>query len=340
MAKKLEKNSILSTAIRPVLALALVVGLGFAGMTASGIDGPLCQQFRKPDTRDVLAAICTPDPGSAWRFHVPSTKEIIDYVQHGLLGGIANRLAETGVVIDDDDLWRNRALIDSNGLHVEKETLTEAGIKFEFVTISAAGKDGPTFVVLHDNEDEAFDTAINAVVHFGGKLVAIENNRHRKIQGIDPNRIFDKSEFEKYTEVFEKIYSSQQRVIALHNNTNACNNHRKNICVNNPPENVTAFPVPGADVDDLIWVSATTRYHDDEEQRSLIDQLNARDVNVLYEHVGDYKDHSMSEWAAKTGRAYFNIEAQHFHLNQQAAILDALLSTLGIEPRPRTAKTS
>lgn len=340
MGRKPGIRSRVSLIFRPLFGLVLVAGLGFIGLMTFGSDGPFCQRFGAADAEGTLTMFCDVDARPAWKGPRPSPKEVADYIQFSLLGDIANRLAEMGVAIDDDDLWRNREFIASHGLIVETEALDEGDITFEFVTIRAVGRSGPTFVILHDNEDEAFDTAVQAIVQFGGQVVAIENNRHRRIDGIDPNQIFETPEFTMFTEYFEKLFSDQRRVIALHNNTNACNNHKKSICVNNPRENVTAFPAPGSDVDDLIWISAATNVLENEGQRPLIDQLNGRGVNVLYEHVGDYKDHSMSEWAAKSGRAYFNIEAQHYHLHQQAAMLEALLSALEIERLPGSAQTS
>ena len=116
-------------------------------------------------------------------------------------------------IIDKDLLSRdNLALVNRQQIGFQYQTVFSQGKQYrlgEFVKANDMGKDGqannvnslavsPKYVVLHDSEDAAFDSGLQAVAKNGGKLLVLENNEKRNLYDFatqqltdsDPNRMF------------------------------------------------------------------------------------------------------------------------------------------------------
>ena len=90
------------------------------------------------------------------------------------------------------DFRRNRPLVAAHAPCVRNVQIAEAnGFVWDlWVVSSGRSRQGPLIVALHDNEEVAFDGALEAVATHGGVLVAVNGANTRWYQGVDPNRAF------------------------------------------------------------------------------------------------------------------------------------------------------
>lgn len=136
--------------------------------------------------------------------------------------------------LQDDDLIRNAAEPDFlDGVTVSETRFSEAGFTWHLLRfVKAAKPAGPLWVVPHDDENAAFDSAIAALKAHGGVAVVVNSgsgsSRSQSGQGTcggrtpiitrcDPNRNFSPA-----TPLFTNAHFDQrfagQPVIALHTN--------------------------------------------------------------------------------------------------------------------------
>ena len=82
---------------------------------------------------------------------------------------------------------------------------------------------------MHDDEDVAFDNAVQALKTYGGTLIAVETGGKRNQDGIDPNRNFSADGIgctklgnaaspALHRRSSSKLFDPAQPIIALHNN--------------------------------------------------------------------------------------------------------------------------
>jgi hypothetical protein len=202
-----------------------------------------------------------------------------------------------------------------------------------------------TFINLHDNEQ----TSLNAAMHYlescgGGKLVNLPNQQERfiniswsnKAYRFDPNRIYSR-EGRKYTltrlserfddsvqtevayfasQILRRHIVGSKLIVAIHNNTDSAlsilsyqqdqveNRHFGQVFIN-----------PEMDPDDFML---TTNY-------SIFKRIKERNINVVWENSKLIEDDgSLSVYAGLHKIPYINIEAEHEHLEEQVAMLNAL----------------
>ena len=136
--------------------------------------------------------------------------------------------------LQDDDLVRHAAKPDFlSGVTVSEARFSEAGFNWHLLRfVNAAKPFGPLWVVPHDDENAAFDSAIAALKTHGGGAVVVNSgsgsSRMQSGQGTcggraailfrcDPNRNFSSA-----TPIFTNAHLDQrsagQPVIALHTN--------------------------------------------------------------------------------------------------------------------------
>lgn len=170
------------------------------------------------------------------------------------------------------------------------------------------------YLVIHDDENAAYDSAIRAIAH-GGRVVVLENNekrglydaRHNKYLNIDPNRIF-KGNHPYLPLAMHLLHALELQdgniLIALHNNspysrfgmesiTNATNVHT--LCQHDPePKN-------------LYWLATA---HDINTAKNQYQYLCQHPINAVFEQAPSIAegDGSLSIYTANKSIGYVNIE--------------------------------
>lgn len=224
--------------------------------------------------------------------------------------------------------------------HYILEFQDESGANWKLqVYESAAKPEGPSFFVPHDNENEAFLGAAWALSVYGGHVLALECGEKRECaQGIDPNRHFLPQNRTYISTIMNFFESKPYPVITLHNNHDS---HRD---LGGEGAIYADMPIPYADgkgvyhqgdPDDLI-IYADVRSSSESPAFSLYDREFAdAGVNSIFEHVhagNSLGGHMSTHVIRSTPMEYFNVEAQHGHLQEQRKILEKLLKILNIRP--------
>ena len=76
------------------------------------------------------------------------------------------------LTVDDDDFARHRDPSEWKGLKVSRVEFVEWGVSWRLWMIEAvARRDGPLWVVPHDNENAAFEASLVAARAYGGTIV-------------------------------------------------------------------------------------------------------------------------------------------------------------------------
>lgn len=271
------------------------------------------------------------------------------------LGGAAAApaLAQSGegclspAAVRDGDVRRNAALLGGgSNLCLSELQFQENGMTWTLSVIdNTRHRKGPTIYLLHDNEQESFDTALYAIRKYGGKLVAIETGDSRHFQGQDPNRNFGATKSSTATcrdmrrkpaPLFTQFLldlreTSPNFILTLHNNANG---HTGNggsgaISAKRSSTVLKGLMAPGGngDEDDVLLLAGSAPFEQDKKAQRTTAHFHKAGMNVVYEHVTpERNDCSFSNYVVLNQIApYYNIETQHGHLNEQKAILDVLM---------------
>lgn len=239
---------------------------------------------------------------------------------------------------EDADVARNRAALASPDLCLRLEVFTEGKLHWVLQVIQNKKKPrGPLWVVPHDDEDVAFDSAVHAVRRYGGTVVAVERNhdRYNRIgkRKQDPNRNFQIGNSEKcqlqlarspvFTRRVLQWLPKGQPIIALHTNKEGFDpipvldeeKSKGNVSIGfprKPDSNITEFPAARpirakSPNDTLIYVASRLPVGQDAGLSRFVASLNASGIHVLYEHV-EKNDCSLSNYAVSRNIPYLNIE--------------------------------
>ena len=86
----------------------------------------------------------------------------------------------------------SRGVLSNNNTHYTVITFKdELGASWILQVFENKLKEGPSFFVPHDSENDSFQVGIRAIMEFGGHLLALECKEDRRCKkGIDPNRYF------------------------------------------------------------------------------------------------------------------------------------------------------
>jgi hypothetical protein len=256
----------------------------------------------------------------------------------------------------DGDTDRNLKWLQSPELCVSYDVFQEGGLTWVLHIIQNEKKrKGPLWAVPHDNENGAFDTAVQAVLEFGGAVVAVKTSGQRFNGQQDPNRNFDAGTNMKceqqvaaspeYTRRFLRWKAPQQPIIALHTNEQGHNTDgrggRGSISIDRVEKNNFPFraanPIGSSPSDTLIFVASIEPPPAHPKLEQFVNDLRANGVHVIYETVsGTRNDCSLSNYAAltasKTGSAYigdyFNIEVVHNDAQTQLDIVKRIMALL------------
>lgn len=259
----------------------------------------------------------------------------------------------------DGDVQRNAALFGAgSGLCLSELQFEENGLTWTLTVIdNTRHSKGPTIYLLHDNENEAFDTALYSIRKYGGKLVAVEAGDSREFKGQDPNRNFGATQAttascrdmqRKPAPLFTQFLldlrgSSPNFILTLHNNADghSGNGGSGGISAGRTSAVMAGLMAPnGGDEDDAILLAGTQPYDKDKQAQKATAQFHKAGVNVIYEHVlPERNDCSFSNYVVLNRIApYYNIEAQHGHTAQQKAMLDVLMKYHRMKVRDGSVK--
>ncbi|MBX3521142.1 MAG: hypothetical protein KF835_14115 [Xanthobacteraceae bacterium] len=239
---------------------------------------------------------------------------------------------------EDGDVTRNRATLASPDLCLRLEVFTEGKLHWVLQVIRNKKKPrGPLWIVPHDDEDVAFDSAVYAVRRYGGTVVVVERNhdRYNRIgkRKQDPNRNFQVGNSEKcqlqlarspvFTRRVLQWLQKGQPIIALHTNKEGFDpipvldeeKSKGNVSIGfprKPDSNITEFPAARpirakSPNDTLIYVASRLPVGEDAGISRFVASLNASGIHVLYEHV-EKNDCSLSNYAVSRNIPYLNIE--------------------------------
>lgn len=249
----------------------------------------------------------------------------------------------------DGDIRRNLQTLAAPGLCARLEVFTEGKLRWVLQVIQNRGRpNGPLWVVPHDNENAAFDSAVHGLLRYGGTLIAVETNGRRLNGRQDPNRNFDAGIGSKcphqvarspvYTERVLRWWRTDQPIIALHTNEQGFEGDRQkgrgHISMAKAPKSAMPFravqPIESRSPDDtLVFVASTRAPKDDPNLGQFVKALNERGVHVLYEVVTAKNDCSMSNYAALSGiRNYVNVEVVHGDAAAQKRMIDIIVPLL------------
>jgi len=250
------------------------------------------------------------------------------------------------------DVRRNLTRIRKAPLCYRLQRVHEGPFHWTFHILEHRGHpDGPFWVLPHDDENSAFDVAVQAVIDYGGGLLAVDSDGRRRYQGQDPNRNFSGSHSEAercrgqripapgYTAaVLDHYRGRQSPILALHNNRDGWHGSGGggNISLFLPSQTLRSFPGSGAgalrDEDNLVFLAGRRPPHQDQRALGKIQSLNAAGLNVVYKTVDARTfDCSLSDYVAWHRRGdYYNIEAEHGAHRAQTEMVVRLLTSIGI----------
>lgn len=269
---------------------------------------------------------------------------------------------------EDGDVARNRAVLASPDLCLRLEVFTEGRLHWVVQVIRNKNKPrGPLWVVPHDDEDVAFDSAVYAVQRYGGTVVAVERNhdRYNRIgkRKQDPNRNFQIGNSEKcqlqlarspvFTRRVLQWLQKGQPIIALHTNKEGFDpipvldeeKSKGNVSIGfprKPDSNITEFPAARpirarSPNDTLIYVASKLPVGQDAGLSRFVASLNADGIHVLYEHV-EKNDCSLSNYAVSRNIPYLNIEVvDGDDTGAQTRMIDAVMRLILAGRGPNSA---
>ncbi len=268
---------------------------------------------------------------------------------------------------EDGDVTRNQAALASPDLCLRLEVFTEGNLQWVLQIIQNKKRPrGPLWVVPHDDEDVAFDSAVNVVLRYGGAVVAVERNHDRYNRPLagkkkqDPNRNFDVGEGTKcrlqlarspaYTRRVLRWLSKGQPIIALHTNKEGYDvvpepdedKSKGNVAIGierKLDSNITEFPSPRpiramSPNDTLIYVASQRLPDADPKLMRFVGALNSSGIHVLYEYV-EKNDCSLSNYAVLKSIPYVNIEVvDDDNTGAQVRMIDIVMRLLrqGLAP--------
>lgn len=243
----------------------------------------------------------------------------------------------------DGDFKRNAAALNTPGICVTQQKFNERRRPWTMQTVSS-GRVGPLWAVMHDDEDVAFDVAVQALNTYGGTLVTFETGGRRNQDGIDPNRNFSddeigckklgKSAAPRFSASFKKLIDPAQPIIALHNNNDGPvpTGGLGHVSMNTVPKDMRQSPSdepdgPLAGDRALVLLAALEPVATATETR--MDELSRKGINVVLEPVAkDRGDCSLSNYAVFSGHGtYLNVTVDADEGEKLRKILDALLAS-------------
>jgi hypothetical protein len=254
-------------------------------------------------------------------------------------------LSISEVADEDGDFRRHAEALATPGFCIEEEKFRERRRPWMIQTV-ASGRPGPLWVVMHDDEDVAFDNAVYALTTYGGILVAMETGGERNQDGVDPNRNFSddnvgcaklgNSAAPEFSGIFKELFGLAQPIIALHNNHEAPipTGGVGHVTISSPPRGMQVLESsdpdsPLADDHTLVLIASGDPRPGAVTARA--NSLAAKGINVILEPVREGRgDCSLSNYAVLSGYpSYFNVTVDHDGGDKQRRIVDLLMGSFG-----------
>lgn len=258
----------------------------------------------------------------------------------------ATRTAVDPATIADDDFARNRDPALWDGLTVERVRFHDGRANWAFWRIVNQGKrDGPLWVVPHDNENAAFDASLRAVRRYGGIAVIIDTgasdsgyrarfNAVAAAPAIDPNRNFIAPQSPYVSTVLADLTSGHRLIVALHTNAPGFNPALSRCGPGTGGSGSISIRLCNAHFQPAASHSRAWPFDDDDSlaivpllrggtrnETTCGTALIAADYNILFETVG-VSDGSLSNYAVLHGLRYINLETRD-RGSQEAGLADA-----------------
>jgi hypothetical protein len=242
----------------------------------------------------------------------------------------------------DEDFGRNAAALGETGFCITQVRFKERKRPWTVQTVTS-GKPGPLWAVLHDDENDSFDTAVHALQTYGGVLVTVETGGKRNQDGIDPNRNFSddeisceklgKSASPKFTGIFKELIDPSQPIVALHNNFDGAvpTKGLGHVSMTTVPKDMRKVaskdpdgPLAGEHA--LLLLAASEPV--DESMKTRMQALAGRGLNVVLEPVREGNgDCSLSNYAVLSGHDdYFNVTVHHDEGEKQRKMIEAVMT--------------
>jgi hypothetical protein len=319
-------------------AVAPSTGVPEAGATIVAFDDGEAKPLGSPDAADPVVALATTATPPKDALDGPDWRTSLCVPPRAWL---------------DPDIDRNKALIDRNGICIKTVSFYENRLHWRFQVLDS-GRPGHNWILLHDDENTAFDAALYAIAKYGGKAVEIDLLRPIPASAIvDPNHNFAVSEDQRRTcrgpvrppaprfTSFILEHLGPPPYLALHNNYDGHfqNGGGGNLSVRQNGRSLLGFPARKAadrlaDEDNFVIVSGLAPpFRMSDRLRQITERLRDAGVNVIYEYVNkDTYDCSLSNYLLVHGGVlpgeYFNIEAEEGDYRSQITIIDTLLGML------------
>jgi hypothetical protein len=242
----------------------------------------------------------------------------------------------------DDDFARHRNAAEWAGLAVARLSFRENDYDWQaFRITNAVVPDGPAWIVLHDSENPAFDSALVALRNYGGTLIAVTTagaartmspgpkspaglrcQRETSGKHCDPNRNFG-PDTPLFTATILSIRAPGQPVIAIHTNTRGIQGDRHggsgsvSLRLASGAVKPGSWPKPpvskpgGMNDDSFVLVPVPTLPAAPDAACGA--KLVAAGINFYYERVQAASDDgSLSNHILlRAPGAFFNLEARH-----------------------------
>jgi hypothetical protein len=259
------------------------------------------------------------------------------------------------------DVRRNLSRIKRAPICYRRQQVREGAFRWTFHILEHRNRpDGPFWVLPHDNEDSAFDVAVQAVIDYGGGLLAVESGGRRMFLGQDPNRNFSRTRAESalcrgqrlpapgYTDAVLGHYRGRSGpILAVHNNHDGWNGNggRGTISMHRRTRSLSSYYGRGTgalrDEDNLVFMAGLRPLAAEPHTRQRVAALNAAGLNVIYKQVDNRSfDCSLSDYVARHRLGeYYNVEAQHGASRVQKEMIERLFKAIGIRTL-RTGPTS
>jgi len=89
-----------------------------------------------------------------------------------------------------------------------------------------------------------------------------------------------------------------------------------------------------SDEDNALLTAGLNPFEGEPAAQRLASYLGPRGINMIYEHVRPAKNDCSFSFHTLLNNlgAYYNIEVEHGHVDDQKAILDALMGYIGVPP--------
>ncbi|MEA3491358.1 MAG: hypothetical protein U9R27_05605 [Campylobacterota bacterium] len=263
---------------------------------------------------------------------------------------------ETKPLLNHSDIKRNVAKMENLCRYLL--SFREGKYSWKMVLVyNPQRSSGPFWFLPHDDERDAFDSAIYSTRKYGGGFLAVLAHDNRYFNGQDPNRNFGESKQSAKTcrqqkspapiysknvfKVIDTFRSSGLPYLALHNNRDGWhgNGGSGGVSILNSSRVVKSYPSGSIllgkckgvkDEDSLVYIAGTSS---NPPQSKLNDLINAG-IHVKYEVVSQkHNDCSMSNYIIlNKGSDYYNIETELGDGAAQRKMIDVLMSIIRVTP--------